>query len=48
MASTGVEVFDPFHLPLLNTVILLTSGTTCTWAHHALIEGNRKSLYGDL
>ena len=40
----GVEVFDPFHLPLLNTVILLTSGTTCTWAHHALIEGNRKSM----
>ena len=40
----GVEVFDPFHLPLLNTVILLTSGTTCTWAHHALIEGNRRSM----
>ena len=40
----GVETFDPFHLPLLNTVILLTSGTTCTWAHHSLIEGNRKGM----
>jgi cytochrome c oxidase subunit 3 len=40
----GTEVFDPWHLPLLNTLILLTSGTTITWAHHALIEGNRKGL----
>ncbi len=31
----GVETFDPLHLPLLNTLILLTSGTTVTWAHHA-------------
>ncbi|MEO8669078.1 MAG: cytochrome c oxidase subunit 3 [Bauldia sp.] len=40
----GIEVFDPWHLPLLNTLILLTSGTTVTWAHHALIHGDRKSL----
>ena len=40
----GVEVFDPWHLPLLNTVILLTSGTTVTWAHHALKEGKRGGL----
>ena len=40
----GVSVFDPWHLPLVNTLILLTSGTTVTWAHHALIEGDRKSL----
>ncbi len=37
----GVETFDPFHLPLLNTLILLTSGTTVTWAHHALQHGKR-------
>jgi cytochrome c oxidase subunit III len=40
----GVEAFDPWHLPLLNTLILLTSGTTVTWAHHALLEGDRKGL----
>lgn len=40
----GVETFDPWHLPLLNTVILLTSGVTVTWAHHALREGNRRHL----
>ena len=37
----GIEVIDPFHLPLLNTLILLCSGTTVTWAHHELIHGNR-------
>jgi len=40
---TGIETFDPWHLPLLNTLILLTSGTTLTWAHHALVHGDRQS-----
>lgn len=40
----GIETFDPWHLPLMNTLILLLSGTTVTWAHHALIEGNREGL----
>jgi cytochrome c oxidase subunit 3 len=40
----GTEVFDPWHLPLLNTLILLTSGTTVTWAHHSLLHNNRRGL----
>jgi cytochrome c oxidase subunit 3 len=40
----GVEVFDAFHLPFLNTLILLLSGCTVTWAHHALIHGDRQGL----
>src|SRR5690349_12408446 len=44
----GIEAFDPWHLPLLNTLILLTSGTTVTWAHHALLEGDRQSLKNGL
>jgi cytochrome c oxidase subunit 3 len=41
---TGVELFDPFHLPLFNTLLLLTSGTTVTWAHHALLHNDKKGL----
>jgi cytochrome c oxidase subunit III len=41
---TGIELFDPFHLPLFNTLLLLTSGTTVTWAHHALLENDREGL----
>jgi len=39
-----IQTLDPWHLPLINTLILLTSGTTVTWAHHALQEGDRKTF----
>jgi len=40
----GVEVFDAFDLPLLNTLVLLLSGCTVTWAHYALVNGDRQGL----
>ncbi|HET9149178.1 MAG TPA: cytochrome c oxidase subunit 3 [Alphaproteobacteria bacterium] len=39
-----VRVFDPWQLPFVNTLILLLSGVTVTWAHHALLENNRRDL----
>ncbi len=40
----GTEVFPAFGLPFLNTLILLLSGCTVTWAHHCLIKGDRQGL----
>lgn len=38
----SIEIIDPFGLPLLMTLILLLSGSTVTWAHHAILHGNQK------
>jgi cytochrome c oxidase subunit 3 len=41
----GVVTFDPWDLPLINTLILLCSGAAVTWAHHALVhENNRRDM----
>lgn len=44
----GTETFDAWHLPLINTLILLCSGCAATWAHHAIAhENNREHMkYG--
>ena len=45
----GIETFDPWHLPLINTLILLCSGAAATWAHHALVHDNdRKAMRNGL
>ena len=38
----GIDAINPFELPLLNTIILLSSGVTVTYAHHSIIQGNRR------
>lgn len=43
----GIQAINPFELPLLNTILLLSSGVSVTLAHHSFIAGNRKrALYG--
>lgn len=37
----GITPIDAFGVPLLNTAVLLTSGATVTWSHHAMIAGDR-------
>ena len=40
------ELVDPYHLPLVNTVLLMVSSITLTIAHHALVDGARKKVIG--
>jgi len=40
----GQKTVNPWSLPLFNTLLLLLSGTTVTWAHASLLNGNRRDL----
>jgi len=40
----GTKIVDPWNIPFLNTMILLLSGTTVTWAHYSSVENNQKDL----
>ncbi|MGH7100815.1 MAG: cytochrome c oxidase subunit 3 [Acetobacteraceae bacterium] len=44
----GIHTDNPFSVPFMLTMILLLSGTTVTWAHHCLLERDRKGLVAGL
>jgi cytochrome c oxidase subunit 3 len=44
----GIDILNPWEIPLLNTAILLLSGVTCTWSHNAIVLGNRQSAFVSL
>nr|YP_009643721.1 cytochrome c oxidase subunit III [Labriocimbex sinicus]AYC21406.1 cytochrome c oxidase subunit III [Labriocimbex sinicus] len=44
----GINPFNPMHVPLLNTIILITSGFTITWSHHSIMNNNKKEALKSL
>jgi len=39
---TSINPFNPWGVPLLNTLIVLLSGATVTWAHHEIVSGRKE------
>ena len=39
----GIQTFDPWDIPFINTLILLLSGTTVTWAHYSITQNDQRN-----
>nr|YP_009511845.1 cytochrome c oxidase subunit 3 [Gracilaria gracilis]AXI97722.1 cytochrome c oxidase subunit 3 [Gracilaria gracilis] len=44
----GISVLNPWEVPFLNTLILLLSGCTVTWCHHAIVANMRNQAIWSL
>ena len=44
----GIIAINPWHVPLLNTFVLVTSGAYITWTHYAILAGYRKDAIKSL
>ncbi|ABD46476.1 cytochrome c oxidase subunit 3 [Neorickettsia sennetsu] len=40
----GIVAVNPWNLPLLNTMVLLLSGASMTWAHHSVLKGDNDGV----
>ncbi|MBQ0930441.1 cytochrome c oxidase subunit 3 [Ideonella sp. 4Y16] len=43
-AKTEIHAVPAMGIPLLNTILLLSSGATLTWAHWGMLKNNRRQL----